>query len=351
MFGQAKHKTLLLSVIISTIFSSCTEKETNYSSFEIKGETQGTTYSIIIVDENVNVSKGEIDSIFERFDNSLSTYVPNSVISKLNMGLGVAHVNDESGFFKRCYQISQKVYAKSNGAFDPSVFPLVKGWGFMTNVESPLSQQQVDSILRFVSFSHGAIHEVTFDGNAIELSKKNANFKIDFNAIAQGLSVDVIDEFLKKKRHKNYYIEIGGELIVRGHNREGEKWRIGVDVPKENLTTRELENIIVLSDKAIATSGNYRKFYEIDGKKYAHTLNPKTGFPVQHSLLSATVVANDAASADGYATVFMVMGVEKTLRFLKENGDLGLDVYLLYADKKGKVQRKMSSNFGKYLNQ
>ena len=107
----------------------------------------------------------------------------------------------------------------------------------------------------------------------------------------------------------------------------------------------------MLSDKAVATSGNYRKFYEIDGKKYAHTLNPKTGFPVQHSLLSATVVANDAASADGYATVFMVMGVEKTLEFVRENGDLGLEVYLLYADEKGEVQRKMSSNFGKYLNQ
>jgi thiamine biosynthesis lipoprotein len=141
MSGQAKLKTLVLSVIISALLASCAEKETSYSSFKIKGETQGTTYSIIIVDDNVNVSKGDIDSIFTRFDNSLSTYVPNSVISKLNMGIGVTSVNDESGFFKRCYQISQKVYAKSNGAFDPSVFPLVKSWGFMTNVESPLSQQ------------------------------------------------------------------------------------------------------------------------------------------------------------------------------------------------------------------
>lgn len=351
MFGQAKHKTLVLSVIISTILSSCTETVEDFSSFEISGETQGTTYSIIIVDDEVNVSKHEIDSIFLKFDNSLSTYVPNSIISKLNLGIGVSRIEDESGYFKRCYQLSQTIYSKSDGAFDPSVFPLVKGWGFMSNVESPLSSNEVDSILEFISFKPGLLHEVSFDESAIELSKKHPNFKIDFNAIAQGLSVDVIDEYLNKKGHKNYYIEIGGELIVRGHNREGENWRIGIDVPKENLTSRELENIISLTGKAVATSGNYRKFYEVDGKKYAHTLNPKTGFPVQHSLLSATVVANDAATADAYATVFMVVGVEKTLEFVKNNADLDLDVYLLYADENGNILRKMSSAFSQYLKQ
>lgn len=349
MFGQTKHKILVLSVIISTIVSSCTEPITDFSSFEIKGETQGTTYSIIIVDDNVAVTKNEIDSILTVFDTSLSTYIPNSVISKLNLGIGVARVNDESGFFKRCYTLSQKVYTNSNGAFDPSVFPLVKGWGFMANVESPLTQREVDSILTFVSFQPGKLHTIRFDGTTIELTKNHSNFKIDFNAIAQGLSVDVVDEFLKKKGHENYYIEIGGELIVRGHNREGENWRIGVDVPKENLTKRELENVISLTNKAIATSGNYRKFYEVDGKKYAHTLDPSTGFPVQHSLLSATVVADKAASADGYATAFMVMGVEKTLEFVNEHPGLELEVYLLYADENGNIQRKMSANFSNYI--
>jgi len=351
MFGPMKRKILALSVIISTLLASCGETENNYSPFEIKGETQGTTYSIIIVDDSVNVSKSEIDSIFTCFDNSLSTYVQNSVISKLNMGIGITRVNDNSGFFKRCYQISQKVYKKSNGTFDPSVFPLVKGWGFMSNVESPLSQTEVDSILSFVSFAPGVLHNIAFDGTAIELTKKDSNFKIDFNAIAQGLSVDVIDEYIKKKGHENYYIEIGGELLVRGHNREGESWRIGVDVPKENLTTRELENVITITNKAIATSGNYRKFYEVDGKKYAHTLDPKTGFPVEHSLLSVTVVANDAATADGYATAFMVMGVERCLEFIEKNNELELEVYLLHADENGKIQRKMSIGFSQYLNQ
>ena len=206
-------------------------------------------------------------------------------------------------------------------------------------------------VQEFVSFEKGKFYDITFDANTIDLEKKATNFKIDFNAIAQGLSVDVVDEFLAEKGYTNYYIEIGGELIVRGHNREGENWRIGVDVPKEKLTTRELENVISLTEKAVATSGNYRKFYEVDGKKYAHTLNPKTGFPVQHSLLSATVVANDAATADAYATVFMVMGVDQTLEFIKKNPDLNLEVYLLYAGENGNILREMSTGFSQYLNQ
>ncbi len=208
MFGQAKRKILALSVIISTILSSCIEATEDFSSYEIKGETQGTTYSIIIVDENVSVTKQEIDSIFSKFDNSLSTYVPNSVISKLNFGIGTSRVEDESGFFKRCYQLSQTIYSKSKGAFDPSVFPLVKGWGFMTNMESPLSQHEVDSLIAFVSFEPGLLHDVVFDKKTIELAKKHPNFKIDFNAIAQGLSVDVIDEFLAKKGYKLSLIHI-----------------------------------------------------------------------------------------------------------------------------------------------
>lgn len=347
MFGLAKHKILVLSVIISTFLISCTETETHFSSFEINGETQGTTYSIIIVDDEKNVSKLEIDSIFTDFDNSLSTYVPTSVISELNESKASISIEDKTNYFKRCFELSYGIYQKTDGMFDPSVYPLVEGWGFMNDLKSPLTQQEADSILQFVSFEKEKLYTIQFNGNTILLDKKSPNFKIDFNAVAQGLSVDVIDEFLKKKGYKNYYIEIGGELIVRGHNREGENWRIGVDVPKENATTRELENVVSLTDKAVATSGNYRKFYEMDGKKYAHTLSPKTGFPVQHSLLSATVVADDAATADAYATAFMVMGVEKTLEFVEKNRDV--EVYLLYADEKGNIQRKMSSNFSKYI--
>ena len=172
---------------------------------------------------------------------------------------------------------------------------------------------------------------------------------MDFNAIAQWQSVDVIDNYLKEKGFSNYYVEIGGEISVKGKNREGVHWKIGIDSPIENLKTRELENIVHISDVAVATSGNYRKFYVRDGVKYSHTLNPKTGFPVTHSLLSATVVAENAAFADGYATAFMVMGVDSALEFVKNNPKEKLEIYLLYEDEEGNIQRTMSDGFKQYL--
>ncbi len=350
MFGVKKLKILVWSVTISSVLVSCNEEQSLAT--EIHGETQGTTYTIILSDGNPRIEKSQIDSIFHVFDLSLSTYIDSSVISQLNNCEESITISDESFFLRDCYQQSQEIFALSEGAFDPSVFPLVKGWGFMNNMETPLSQAEVDSILTFVSFEADEHHSILFSnsGNAeISYTKNHPNFKLDFNAIAQGLSVDVIDKFLKEKGCENYYVEIGGEIIVRGVNVEGNKWRIGVDTPVENLDTRELENIIHISDKGIATSGNYRKFYIHDGNKYAHTLNPKTGFPAQHSLLSATVVTDECSKADAYATVFMVMGVEKTMEFVENHPQEKLEVYLLYSDTDGSIKREMSSGFEKYL--
>ena len=220
----------------------------------------------------------------------------------------------------------------------------------MNNLESPLSKTEVDSILEFVSFKDGVYHTVDFREKTIVFCKNHPNFKIDFNAIAQGLSVDVVDDFISSKGYTDYYIEIGGELIVRGKNREGVNWKIGIDSPKENQIERELENIIHLSNKAVATSGNYRKFYVKDGVKYSHTLDPKSGFPVQHSLLSVTVVANDCATADAYATAFMVMGKEATLTFIEQHPEEKLEVYLLFSNDKGEIGRVNTVGFDKFLN-
>lgn len=316
---------------------------------EIHGQTQGTTYSIIIVDDEVHVSKKQFDSIFEQFDNILSTYIDNSAISFINESKESVTVRDNSKLFQYCYELSQSIYSKTNGAFDPSVFPLVKGWGFMNDMDSPLSSNQVDSILNFVSFENKKYHSVSFKNDLITFSKSAPNFKIDFNAIAQGQSVDVVCDFLRKNGHENFFVEIGGELRVSGLNQEGDKWRIGIDTPKEDLEYRKLENVIHVSDLAVATSGNYRKFYVKNGVKYSHTLNPKTGYPVKHSLLSVTVVTDNCAKADGYATAFMVMGKEKTLEFVSENPSENLAVYLLSSDENDSIVRDMSSNFDTYL--
>jgi len=347
MFGIKKHKVLIWSAIISaSSLISCTS--TSLDSKVIAGDTQGTTYRIIIVDDKVDVSKSEIDSLFHSFDLSLSTYVPNSTVSALNNAIDSIKVIDETGFFKRCYNLSQEVFKSTSGYFDPSVFPLVEGWGFMKNLETPLNQTEVDSLLTFVDFNPGNNHVLSFNNDEISLHKMISGFKMDFNAVAQGLSVDVVDDFLKTRGYKNYYIEIGGELLVRGFNREREQWKIGIDSPIENSKSRKLENVLQITNKAIATSGNYRKFYEIDGVKYAHSLNPKTGFPVQHSLLSVTVISDNCAKSDALATAFMVMGVEKTLDWLKLNNDV--DAYLIYDDGSGGFKREMSKGFEKYLN-
>lgn len=259
---------------------------------------------------------------------------------------------DETGYFKECYEESIEVYKLSNGAFDASVFPLVEGWGFMKNLETPLSKSKIDSILQFVSSEPGKYHSIEFNGKFIQITKIDSRFKFDFNAIAQGLAVDKLAEFIESKGHKNYYVEIGGELIVKGKNRSGQNWNIGIDVPKEKVKNdgvRQLESVLSITNKAIATSGNYRKYYVKDGKKYAHSLDPRTGYPVSHSLLSATVVSNKCSTSDAYATVFMVIGVEKTKEFLQKHPELNLDVYLLYDADGGKIGRFKSAGMEKYF--
>lgn len=309
----------------------------------ILGEAQGTTYQILFGEPQNKVSKNDVDSILILFDNVLSTYQEKSVISQLNNGGG--SVKDSTGFFKKCYLDAKSVYEKTNGLFDPTVFPLVEGWGFMKDMKSPLSHAEVDSILQFVGMDK---QKVFFSGETIRQEKTDIRIKLDFNSIAQGYAVDVLANFLKKKRIDDFYVEIGGEIYVKGKNREDKKWSIGIDAPKENLEQREIENIVYLTDKAIATSGNYRKFYEVEGKKYAHSLNPKSGFPVEHNLLSATVVAPSVSLADAYATAFMVMGAEESLNFVETHPNLQLEVYLL-SDGENGIERKMSKGFYQFL--
>jgi thiamine biosynthesis lipoprotein len=317
---------------------------------EIHGETQGTTYTILIADQDIDIQKSDIDSIFHAFDLVLSTYIDESVISRINASETGLRFKDDAQFFEECYRTSLTVYEQSDGYFDPSVFPLVKGWGFMGGEQVPLDSNQVAEIMHYVSFEPGKFHELTFGTGAnVHLEKFHPEFKLDFNAIAQGYSVDVIGDYLAKKGCKNYYVEVGGEIVVHGKNAEGKRWRIGVDSPIQNAETRELENIVHISDKGVATSGNYRNFYTYKGKQFGHTLNPKTGFPVQHSLLSATVIADNAAFADAYATLFMVLGVDGTLQFIEAHPEAHIEAYLLYADESGEIARRYTPGFKHYL--
>lgn len=351
MFGKKKHKLLIWSVIFSGLITSCSNEVEQIVGHEIHGESQGTTYTIIIAEEDLKIDKAEVDFVLAQFDTILSTYISSSEISQLNESENGYSFNDSYHFFKNCYELSRIVYQESDGAFDPSVFPLVKGWGFFKKMESPLSRIEVDSILTFVTFEKNMLHSVLFKNDSVQFEKKDARFKLDFNAIAQGYSIDVLYDLLEQKGHENFYIELGGELRVKGKNREGENWRIGIDTPEElnsGTDERAISGILSLSNKAVATSGNYRNYYEVDGKKFAHTLNPKTGFPVQHSILSATVIADNCAIADAFATVFMVVGMEEAKKIIR-NSRYKLDAVLIFQDEQGNLTHFATSGAEKML--
>ena len=316
------------------------------------GNTQGTTYSIIINDK-IDITHTEIENILHQFDLALSSYVPQSILSRLNeASVGKFVYRDTLNYFNRCLKQSQYIYQLSDGAFDPSVYPLVDGWGFLKDLKNVPDSSTVDSLLSLVGFKNG--YHFTFNPSQSDSTLENSyiikhtpNAKLDFNAIAQGLSVDVIYEELEKRGANNFFVEIGGEIRVKGKNAEGHFWRIGIDKPIEKSTAnnRELQEIVEINNKAIATSGSYRKFYEKDGVKYSHTLNPKTGYPVKHSLLSVTVVADNCALADGLATAFMVMGPEKTVKFIKSKVIDNIEVYLIFNNTKGRIETYQSKGF------
>lgn len=292
---------------------------------KIHGETQGTFYNITYEDRPGRNLQPRIEQLLHKFDLSLSTYDPSSVISRINR-------NEENvrldRYFKTCFNKSEEIYHLTSGAFDITIGPIVNAWGFGYTQSSETDSSRIDSLLQFVG-----MEKVTMSGGKIK--KEDPSINLNVNAIAQGYSVDIVAEFLERKGIKNYLVEIGGELKAKGINAKGKPWTIGIDKPIDNNMTpgENLQAIVQLENRTLATSGNYRKFYEKDGVKYAHSINPKTGYPVLSRLLSTTVLADDCMTADAFATAFMVMGLEKSIIFLSKHPEL--DAYLIYSDEQG----------------
>jgi FAD:protein FMN transferase len=327
---------------------------------EFYGNTQGTTFAIICND-GINISNEEIEKILDDFDLALSSYVPNSIISELNKApAGIFEYEDPQGYFSRCYQRSKEIFELSSAKFDPTVFPLVDAWGFFGEAGAEIPDSaQVDSLRALTGFE-AAGHfrflgslpnedssEAGLSLNRLNILKTTATAQLGFDAIAQGLAVDVLAETLESRGAENYYVEIGGEIRVKGVNTEGMLWSIGIDKPieKSSAENREIQKIVRIKDRSIATSGSYRKFYERDGLKYSHTIDPKTGYPVTHSLLSVSVIADDCATADAMATSFMVMGADSSMAFVKAHPELNLEVYLIFTNDKGVMETYYTEAF------
>jgi thiamine biosynthesis lipoprotein len=324
---------LLLTFIF--ILNSCNEKQDKYQRNE--GLIFGTTYHIIY--EHTKDIHDDIRKELVNFNKSLSTYENNSVISKVNRNEPV----ELDDYFIKCFKKAKEVSEKTDGAFDITVAPLVNAWGFGFSKKDSVSQQLVDSLLQYVGMDK--VHLV--DGR---IEKKYPEIMLDASAIAKGYGVDVVADYLESKGVENYLVEIGGELRVKGKNAKGTAWRVGIDKPIDDpkVLHRELQEIIKLTSGALATSGNYRNFYIKDGKKYAHTIDPQTGYPVQHELLSASVYAPDCMTADAYATAFMVLGLDKAKEIVRKEPDL--EAYFIYrSDDSDSLKIFYTEGFGKMI--
>jgi len=297
------------------------------SPMKIEGNAQGTTYHIMYFDKQNRDFELEIEQILKDFDLSVSTYIPNSIILRINS-------NDKNvivdKYFKACFKKAKEVWKNTNGAFDPTVYPLVNAYGFGPGKKQKLEKSKIDSILNFVGF-----HLIELKGN--QVIKKDPRVALDFNAFAQGYSVDVVSDFLNSRGIAAYIVEIGGEVYAKGRNSDGSNWKIGIEKPIDNKeTVNPLKAIAKLENMAIATSGNYRRFINEDGVKYVHHIDPKTGYPTKNNLLSASIFAKKCIISDAYATGFLVLGLEKAKVFLRKHPEL--QAYLIYSDDYGNYQ-------------
>ena len=284
----------------------------------------GTTYHITYqCDSDLTQS---IKAELLKVDASLSPFNKESVITAINENKDVSP--DE--MFKEVFSLAMDISKETDGAFDITVAPLVNAWGFGFKNGSQPSHHQVDSLLQLVGYKKVSMA----DG---KVKKQDPRIMLDCSAIAKGYGTDRVARLLRNRGVQNYMVEIGGEVVTSGVNPERLPWKIGVTKPTDDSlnTGHELQTILNLTDKAMATSGNYRNFYYKGGKKFAHTIDPKTGYPVQHSILSATVIAKSCAVADAYATSFMVMGLDKARQVLERHPELM--VYFIYSDENGEM--------------
>ena len=332
-----------LYILCTAVLAVACQQVSKENVYYIRGEAQGTTYGITYI-AHQPVEKTAVDSILRVIDLSMSTYIDNSLISKINKG---EHLPIDP-HFEKVLSASMDIYSESEGVFDPSIGQLINAWGFgKKENHTPPTQKQIDSLLALTGMDK--VHVATTpEGTFVE--KDNPNIQLNFNAIAQGYTSDVIADYFLSKQITNFIVEVGGEIVIHGRNTlKGKSWTIGIDNPLQKPDEdREIVATVELTDCGLATSGNYRKLWtdSLTGQKYVHTINPKTGRPQPSNLLSATVIAPSAMLADGYATTLMALGgIEKAKDFLAQHKEL--KAVLLYSDEahKDKIQRYVTENF------
>lgn len=304
--------------------------------YTINGLIFGTVYNITYqYDGDLKV---EIDEELKRFDGSLSPFNDTATITRINRNEDIV----PDTFFTNVFHRSMEISEETDGAFDITVAPLANAWGFGFKKGAFPDSTMIDSLLDITGYTKVAL------SNEGKVVKQDKRMMLSCSAVAKGYAVDVIAQFLAKKGIKNFMVEIGGEIVAQGENPKKDLWRIGINKPVDDLSiNQELQTVLSVTGVGIATSGNYRNFYYKDGKKYAHTIDPRTGYPVQHNILSATVIAKDCMSADAYATAFMVMGLEEAERFANAHPDI--DACFIYTDENGKLQTYYTKGMERFI--
>ncbi len=303
----------------------------------LQGEAQGSYYAITYFDEQGRNFQNEIDSIFHAVDMSVNLWVDTSIISKVNRNEEVVL----DAIFTDNFRIAQEAAQLSNGYFDPTISPIVAAWGFSYRNGDSITPQLIDSLKQLVDYRNIRIE----NGKVV---KAYPAITLDFNAIAQGYTSDLIASFLDSKGIMNYLVNTGGEIMARGCKTNGDPWIVGIEKPAENWDSEQMvQTRIALHDKGLVTSGSTRKYVERNGNRYSHCIDPKTGYPVEHNVLSATVLAENSVWADALASICMVMGMEKSLPLI-ESMD-GVEVYYIYVNEENKLETFATEGFKKLV--
>lgn len=331
---------LLLSAIIA-LLASCGSPEAKLQKFTLDGKIQGTYYHIVyyhfddkIASRESMVTQSEIkqgiDSIFKAIDETLSLWNPNSILSKVNENKETA-LNQ---IFIDNFNAAETFSEMTDGCFDITVAPLIKAYGFANEKGYIPTNRQIDSLLQYVGWE-------TIQIKNGKLVKQYPQTQLDFNAIAQGYTSDCISKYLSANKITSHIIDVGGEVYASGRKPDGQQWRVAIEQPSDSIDApRKYNTLIKLENQSIVTSGNYRKFIIENGIKYTHTINPKTGKPAMHTLLSVSAIANTATEADALATAFMVMGMEKAEKFIALHPQY--QAIFIFCDKDGKTKTKIS---------
>lgn len=343
---------LLIALFSFGCQTESTETSTPAKFAYLQGETMGTFYKVIYEDKEGIITQQMVDDLLAEINQEVSTYIPNSIISTFNQGIIQLDLTDFSDrkdvsadfkHFKRNLKVSKDVFELTDGNFDPTVMPLVNFWGFgyQSRVNrAHVDENVIDSLKALVGFD-----KIQMQGNVI--AKTTAESQLDFSAVAKGYAVDEVGRMLESKGIQNYMIDIGGEIKTKGHNAKGHQWTIGINTPHEDAALQDVEKVLAISDKAIATSGNYRNYYKVEGQKFAHTINPKTGYSEISNTLSATIVADDCATADALATACMVMGAEKGVALIETIPDI--EALCIIGNEDGSMSVMQTAGMAKWI--